>query len=56
MRALLKILHIVSANNRALFAVSVAANLLVAQFPVALAYTSKAVIDSLISPSDLHFL
>ena len=49
MRTLLKILNLVSTGHRALFAASVAANLLIAQFPVALAYTSKIIIDALVA-------
>jgi ATP-binding cassette, subfamily B, bacterial len=52
MRALLKILYVVSVGHRMLFATSVFANLLVAQFPVALAYLGKVIIDSLFSHSD----
>src|SRR5438270_367963 len=51
MRALLKILYVGSAGHRMLFTTSVLANLLVAQFPVALAYLSKVIIDSLFSHS-----
>jgi ATP-binding cassette, subfamily B, bacterial len=51
MRALLKILYVISRGHRMLFASSVLANLLVAQFPVALAYLSKVIIDSLFSHS-----
>lgn len=56
MRTLLKILSVVSVGHRALFATSVAANLLIAQFPVALAYTSKVIIDSLVTKSGPHLL
>jgi ATP-binding cassette, subfamily B, bacterial len=56
MRALLKILYVVSAGHRILFSTSVLANLLVAQFPVALAYLSKVIIDSLFLHSGPSFL
>jgi ATP-binding cassette, subfamily B, bacterial len=47
--ALFKIIGIMSASNQALFAISFIANLLLSQFPAILAYTSKTIIDSLIS-------
>lgn len=46
---LLKIIGIVSAGNRTLFAISFLANLLLAQFPAVMAYLSKTIIDSLIA-------
>jgi ATP-binding cassette subfamily B protein len=49
--AYLSILRIVSAGNRSVFAASFLVNLLVAQLPAVLAYTSKNVIDSLLSQS-----
>lgn len=47
--AYLKILRLMFAGNRALFAASFLANILLSQFPAILAYTSKTIIDSLIS-------
>jgi ATP-binding cassette subfamily B protein len=47
--AYLSILRIVSAGSRSIFAASFLVNLLVAQLPAFLAYTSKSVIDSLLS-------
>jgi ABC-type multidrug transport system fused ATPase/permease subunit len=57
MRAALRIVYIVTAGSRLLFGVAFIANLVVAQFPVLLAYTTKAIVDSLISVnSGLRFL
>ena len=47
--ASLKILGVMSAGNRALLAVSLLVNVLLSQFPAILAYTSKIIIDSLVS-------
>jgi len=45
----LKILGVMSAGNQALFATSFLVNILLSQFPAVLAYTSKIIIDSLVS-------
>lgn len=47
--AYLKIFRIMAAGNEALFVTSFVANLLISQFPAILAYTSKTIIDSLVS-------
>jgi ATP-binding cassette subfamily B protein len=47
--AYFQLLRIVSAGHRALFATSILTNLLIAQFPALLAYTSKTIIDSLVA-------
>lgn len=53
--AFLKMIGIISASNRALFALSFIVNALLSQFPAILTYNSKAIIDSLISEdSRLH--
>jgi ATP-binding cassette, subfamily B, bacterial len=49
--AYLSILRIMSAGNQALFVISLLANILLSQFPAVLAYTSKIIIDSLVSGS-----
>lgn len=49
--AYLSILRLVSAGNRSLFATSLVVNVLIAQVPALLAYTSKNVVDSLLSRS-----
>src|ERR1043166_262747 len=49
--AYLSILRIVSAGSRTLFAACVLVNILLAQFPAILAYTSQKTIDSLASQS-----
>lgn len=50
-----KIIGIISAGNRTLFAISFIANLLLAQFPAVLAYISKIIIDSLISGASTSY-
>jgi ATP-binding cassette, subfamily B, bacterial len=47
--AYLTILGVMSTGNRALFAASLLANILLSQFPAILAYTSKLIVDSLAS-------
>jgi ATP-binding cassette subfamily B protein len=49
--AYVQLLRIVSTGNRALFATSIFTNLVIAQFPALLAYTSKTIIDSLVAKS-----